>query len=143
MNSLYIRKFFNPQIKSSTLTLVDGIKLEFERMLDKITWMDNATKSEAYKKIYRMQSITAFPDEFLNDTALIEHHQNLSIDESNFFETILRLEKFNFDQAFDQLHEPINKTDWLSYAKVAIVNAFYRPMENTIREYEIINQAKC
>lgn len=33
-----------------------------------------------------------------------------------------------------KLREPVNKTDWITHGRPAVVNAFYSPLENSIRK---------
>ena len=49
--------------------------------------------------------------------------------------SLLNLTKFGTDYSFAKLREPVNKTDWITHSRPAVVNAFYNSLENSIREY--------
>lgn len=47
---------------------------------------------------------------------------------------MLNLTKFGTDYSFSKLRQPVNKSDWITHSRTAIVNAFYSAIENSIRE---------
>lgn len=57
--------------------------------------------------------------------------------------SLLNLTKFGTDYSFSKLREPVNKTDWITHSRPAVVNAFYNSLENSIRNYfEIFSLTK-
>lgn len=52
----------------------------------------------------------------------------------DYLMNVLNLTKFGTEYAYKKLREPVNKTDWISHGRPAIVNAFYAPLENSIRK---------
>lgn len=52
-------------------------------------------------------------------------------------ESVLNLTLFGTEYLFGKLREPVNKTDWVTHGRPAIVNAFYSSIENSIRKYRI------
>lgn len=94
--------------------------------------MDANTKKAAVDKAKAIVAHIAFPNELTNKTMLEEHYKSLDLNEREYFMNILRLRKFAIDNAFRRLHEPVNKTDWLTHAMPAMINAFYKPFENSI-----------
>jgi len=55
----------------------------------------------------------------------------------DYLGNVLNLTKFGTDYAYKKLREPVNKTDWISHGRPAVVNAFYSPLENSIRTEEL------
>lgn len=51
-------------------------------------------------------------------------------------ESVLNLTLFGTEYLFGKLREPVNKTDWITHGRPAVVNAFYSSIENSIREYK-------
>lgn len=49
-------------------------------------------------------------------------------------ESVLNLTLFGTEYLFSKLREPVNKTDWVTHGRPAIVNAFYSSIENSIRK---------
>ena len=46
----------------------------------------------------------------------------------------LNLTIFGTNYSFKKLRLPVNKTDWVSHGRPAVVNAYYSPLENSIRK---------
>ncbi|KAJ8983666.1 hypothetical protein NQ317_003453 [Molorchus minor] len=47
--------------------------------------------------------------------------------------SILNLTLFSTRFSFRRLRQPVNKTDWITYGRPAVVNAFYSSIENSIQ----------
>lgn len=62
----------------------------------------------------------------------------LEVDQNDYLGTILNMTRFGTEYGFGRLREPVNKTEWITHGRPAIVNAFYSSIENSIRMY-IIN----
>lgn len=135
VGALYVRKHFNEDAKSIALQMVGGIQSVFEKILKEITWMDNETRNSALNKLHKMTTHIGYPDEILDDSKLEEYYKNLDIDPDKYLESVLKMSVFGTNYAFNKLRKPVNKTDWLSHAKPAVVNAYYSALENSIREY--------
>lgn len=59
----------------------------------------------------------------------------LEISSQLYLETILNLTKFGADYSFGRLRLPVNKTEWITHGRPAVVNAYYSSIENSIREF--------
>lgn len=97
--------------------------------------MDDKTRQSALEKAASMSSHIAYPDELLDDNKLEEFYKNLELSEGNYLESILNLTLFGTEYSFSKLRRPVNKTDWVSHGRPAIVNAFYSSIENSIRKF--------
>lgn len=84
VNSIYVRNYFDLELKSLVFEIFEGIKSEFGKTLESTSWMDEITKSRAMKKLANMGVIVGFPDELLDDEKLKKHHENLTINEHFF-----------------------------------------------------------
>lgn len=58
----------------------------------------------------------------------------LEMRQEHFLEAMLDLAVWSEDVMFRELREPVNKSDWRAHCFLTVVNAFYRPLENSIRE---------
>lgn len=133
-SALYVKKYFKKESKEIASSMVDSIKDEFLDILKEVTWMDERTKAAALNKATKIRAYVGYPDELLDDSKLIEYYGNMEIDEKKYFEAMIQIEKFHRTKSISKLREFVNKTDWEHHAAVAVVNAFYNPLENTIRE---------
>lgn len=99
--------------------------------------MDEETKKAALDKAESMSTHIAYPDELLNDTKLEEFYRKLEISPGNYLQSMLNLTLFGTEYSFEKLRQPVNKSDWISHGRPAIVNAFYSSIENSIRKLTV------
>lgn len=71
----------------------------------------------------------------------------LEMSSEKLMESVLNLTLFGTEYLFGKLREPVNKTDWVTHGRPAIVNAFYSSIENSIRKliqcYQDLLTFKC
>lgn len=58
------------------------------------------------------------------------------MDESDYLRNALNLTVFGINFGLRKLREPVNKTDWITHGRPAVVNAYYSPLENSIRNID-------
>lgn len=135
-----MRKHFRMEAKWSALEMVKGIRAELKKTLSEVSWLDDETRQAALGKVDAMSTHIGYPDEMMDDRKLEEYYQGLEIDQNNYLLSVLRLNTFSTDYAFNRLRKPVNKTDWVTQAQPAVVNAFYSPIRNSIREYIYVDE---
>ncbi|CAG9827195.1 unnamed protein product [Diabrotica balteata] len=131
--ALYVRKYFNEQARQNAIDMVKDIRAEFQDILKVVDWMDEETRENALEKAKSMTSHIAYPDELLDDEKLKEFYDGLEMDPNQYFKSILNLTLFGTRFSFKRLRQPVNKTDWITHGRPAIVNAFYSSIENSIQ----------
>lgn len=134
VGALYVRHYFDSNVRHRVVEMVENIRGAFIKMLHDVPWMDDATKQMAISKAQALTTHIGYPDELTNDTNIEELYKDLEITSDEYLMNALRLNHFKTDFAFRQLHNPINKTHWLAHASPAVINAFYSAIENSIRE---------
>lgn len=130
----YVRKFFRHDAKAIALEMVNGIRKEFEEILENVNWMDEETRKSALNKLHSMSTHIGYPDEIMDDSKIEKYYKNLKIDQDNYLASVLNMNVFGTDYAFHKLRQSVNKTDWVAHSRVSIVNAFYSSIENSIRK---------
>ncbi|KAH1004491.1 hypothetical protein HUJ05_005292 [Dendroctonus ponderosae] len=135
--ALYVRKFFNEEARQNAKEMVSDIRAEFQDILKKVDWMDDKTRQNALDKARSMSTHIAYPDEMLNDAKLEEFYEGLELDQNQYLRSILNLTLFGTRFSFKRLRQPVNKTDWITHGRPAVVNAFYSAIENSIRKFDI------
>ena len=133
MGALYVRKYFGDEARQTAIEMVENIRDEFINILNDVDWMDEKTRQEAIKKAKVLTAHVGYPNELADNNKLEEYYQNLEIEPDNLLLNTLRLTVFNADHSFSKLREPVNKTDWETHSKPAVVNAYYSSLENSIR----------
>lgn len=97
--------------------------------------MDEKTRANALEKAADMTSHIAYPDELLDDRKLDEFYEGLELNSTDYLGSILNLTIFGTNFSFGRLRKPVNKTEWITHGRPAVVNAFYSSIENSIRKY--------
>ncbi|KAJ6635812.1 Neprilysin-2, partial [Pseudolycoriella hygida] len=133
VGALYVRKYFQHGAKLTALEMVNGIRAEFEKILTTVPWMDETTRAAALNKVKAMATHIGYPDEIMDDNKLEKYYEGLDINPDTYLESVLRMNVFGTDYSFSKLRLPVNKTDWATHARPAIVNAFYSSIENSIQ----------
>jgi predicted metalloendopeptidase len=133
VGALYIRKHFKEDSKRVALEMVQNIRAEFEKILQNVEWMDDKTRAAAIKKAKAMSTHIGYPDELMDNKKLEEYYEKLEINPDIYLESVLKMSVFGTDYAFNKLRKPVNKTDWITHSRPAIVNAFYSSIENSIQ----------
>ncbi|CAH1980231.1 unnamed protein product [Acanthoscelides obtectus] len=131
--ALYIRKYFNEEARQNAKEMVADIRAEFYDILKKVDWMDDITREHALDKAKAMTTHIAYPDELLDDRKLEQFYEHLELDPDHYLHSILNLTLFGTRFSFKRLREPVNKTDWITHGRPAVVNAFYSSIENSIQ----------
>jgi len=133
VGALYVRKYFRQDSKAAALEMVNGIRKEFELILNEVQWMDEETRKSALNKLHGMSTHIGYPDEIMDNSKIEKYYENLEINENNYLQSVLNMNVFGTDYAFNKLRKPVNKTDWVTHARPAVVNAFYSSIENSIQ----------
>lgn len=133
-SALYVKHFFKKESRDMALEMVNAIREEFQGILKSVSWMDDSTRDASLEKAKKMTAHIGYPDELMDDKKLIEYYDNLTIDENQYFESMLNINKFDSEKALSKLRQVVNKSDWETHAYVAMINAFYNAAENSIRK---------
>lgn len=135
VGALYARKYFPEESKKAAASMVKDIHVEFLNTLHNTEWMDEGTRAKAIQKAEALTIHIAYPNELTNVAKLEELYKNLEMEPDNLLQNTLRLGVYTTDHSFNQLRKPVNKTDWETHSKAALVNAYYNGLENSIRTY--------
>ncbi|KAK9722859.1 Peptidase family M13 [Popillia japonica] len=131
--ALYVRKYFHEDARQNAKEMVADIRAEFKEILRKVDWMDDKTRQSALEKADAMATHIAYPDELLDDSKLGEFYHDLDLSSEQYLKSAINLTLFATRYSFRRLRQPVNKTDWITHGRPAIVNAFYSSIENSIQ----------
>lgn len=133
--ALYVRTFFSQNSKEIASEMIHSIRSEFEKTLKAVPWMDEMTRAAALHKMENMDNHIGYPSELLDDKKLIEFHEDLSdVNEHEYLKSVFSLNRFKLKTVTKKFRESVNKTEWISHSNVAIANAYYGFLENSIRK---------
>ncbi|KAE9555968.1 hypothetical protein FO519_000824 [Halicephalobus sp. NKZ332] len=129
--AMYVRSFFHEEDKASALEMIENLKTSFKETLAENDWMEESTRKYAQEKASEMSSLIGFPDFVLNDTALDEYYENLTIVEGEPYSTVTqKMIQWAQYKAFRRLKEEVDRNEFEKSS--AEVNAFYSSVKNGI-----------
>ena len=129
----YVKKFENPQAMEYSKILCDGLKIVFNRILNRNKWLQPSTKKYALKKLDHFKFIFGKPEKIMEDPNLkyeTELYDNMQIINK------WRHKKFIEMEGHSSADMPM--VDWTNYpvkmsgTQAYIVNASYTPTKNAI-----------
>ncbi|KAK9500251.1 hypothetical protein O3M35_001544 [Rhynocoris fuscipes] len=127
---LYVNNYFDEEAKEAATEIVNEIK---KVVKDSLSWMDNASKKEALKKLDAMESYVGYPDELKDLDKLQSYYGDLTVNSTdNYLLTYLKINKELRKIKYDNFRSLLNKKDWKRHAEVIDVNAFYSVVDNSI-----------
>lgn len=88
--------------------------------------------------MYQSFNYLRFPFSFVKLISF-QFRLQLNMDATDYLRNALNLTIFGTGYGLKKLREPVNKTDWVSHGRPAVVNAYYSPLENSIRNFLFIN----
>ena len=132
VGSLYVKNYFDETSRTAAIDMVSKIRNQFYKSLEKIDWMDEVTKDYAMIKARGMYAHIGYPSELLDMKKLEERYKGLELSEGDYFGNSLRMIIFGTEHRYSKLRKEVNKTDWISHGRPALINAGYEPSENSI-----------
>ncbi|GAB1289319.1 Membrane metallo-endopeptidase-like 1 [Apodemus speciosus] len=132
VGSLYIKRAFSKDSKSTVRELIEKVRSVFVDNLDELNWMDEESKKKAQEKAMNIREQIGYPDYILEDNNrhLDEEYSSLTFSEDLYFENGLQNLKNNARRSLKKLREKVDQNLWIIGA--AVVNAFYSPNRNLI-----------
>jgi membrane metallo-endopeptidase-like protein 1 len=131
---MYVRRFFGRDSKLQATEMINDIHQSFLQILDDADWMDSSTKFQAKEKARAVRIHVGYPEEHLSDAKLTALYSTYNFKVDDYLGNARNLVKEAVDLYFGKLRFPVNKNDWVTHGKTAVVNAFYLPLENAIRK---------
>nr|CAD7255829.1 unnamed protein product [Timema shepardi] len=128
--AMFVRRHFDENSKNDTLHMTMDIMGSFENIMEKIEWIDDATKRLASEKADAMGLKIGYPSYILRSEELNLRYKEITIDPTDYFGNSLNVLQC---LAYSDLHKlgmPVNKTTWS--AAPAFVNAYYSRNKNQI-----------
>jgi putative endopeptidase len=121
LGQLYVRTTFSPAAKERALTMV---KLHLEAMRNRIrgaSWMSEATKTQAYKKIDAMRSKVGYPEHWRD-------YSKLTLTRDSYLANVIASSSFEIQRQLAKLGKPVDRTEWFMTPQTN--NAYYDPTLN-------------
>jgi predicted metalloendopeptidase len=123
IGAAYVARHFPPEAKARMDRLVRNLLEEFDRGIDALDWMSDATKAEAHTKLKKINVKIAYPDKWRDYTGL-------EIDRGDLLGNVLRSNQFEWNWQAARAGKPKDPSEWFMTPQT--VNAYYLPTNNEI-----------
>uniref|UniRef100_A0A0K0E509 Neprilysin n=1 Tax=Strongyloides stercoralis TaxID=6248 RepID=A0A0K0E509_STRER len=131
IDSLYVTKHFNMNIKSNVERMVKNILAAFADTITTTDWMDNETKKNALKKADKMIINVGYSKIIFNKTKMEEDYSSLYFNNENMLPDIIdKINKWKSSLGLEKLIK-INERNSNTLPSY-VSDAYYLPSENTI-----------
>ena len=105
VGKVYVAKYFPPETKAAMDQLVKNVIAAMGRRIDGLSWMSEAAKARAQKKLAAFTPKIGYPDKWRDYTGLTMKRDDL-------FGNALRSNQFEFDYQMGKLGKPIYRWEW-------------------------------
>ncbi|PCE66362.1 M13 family metallopeptidase [Sediminicola luteus] len=124
IGQLYVDSKFPPEAKAKAEKMIANVIRAYQKRIEKLDWMSEETKLKAIEKLDKFTVKIGYPDKW-------EDYSNLAIKGDNsYYENMVALSNWNFQQSLDDIDEPVDKTEWGMAPQT--VNAYFNPLYNEI-----------
>jgi len=123
VGQLYVDRYFSEEVRARMGEMVDRVMRAFQRRLERVTWMEEATRQEALTKFGRFRAQVGFPTQWRDYTGLVIRADDAA---GNF----RRSRAHALARNLRKIGEPVDPEEWSLSPHV--VNAYYSTTENKI-----------
>jgi putative endopeptidase len=123
LGEIYVRKHFVPETKAKMDDLVANLLAATRERLNKLAWMDDATRAEALKKLDAFEPRIGYPDKWRDYSALI-------VERGKHFENYRNSRVFEWERHVKRLNDPVDRSEWDMTPQT--MDAYYNPLKNQI-----------
>lgn len=123
LGEAFVQKTFGSEGKQKTLEILKNIQLAFQKNLESVAWMDEATKKLALEKLHSIENKIGYPDQW-TDLA------KLKIEGKSHFVHSKSAALFWTAKDLAKIGKPVDRSLWQMTPPT--VNAYYNPELNEI-----------
>ena len=123
LGQAYVAKVFSPQLKASTLDMVQRIEKAMQERIQALDWMSPQTKAEALTKLAGIRNKIGYPDKWRD-------YSSIKLERDDFAGNIQRTAAFESHRQINKIGKPVDHGEWQIPAPT--VNAYYDPQMNDI-----------
>jgi putative endopeptidase len=132
VGQLYVKDYFPASSKADIQNMVTNIKAAFDKRVSGLTWMDEATKAEARKKIETMRVGVGYPETWRD-------YGSLTVKADDPVGNLIRADQAETRHQLAKLGKAPDKGEW--WMTPQTVNAVNLPLQNALNFPAAILQA--
>ncbi|MBT8104134.1 MAG: peptidase M13 [Woeseiaceae bacterium] len=120
---VYVKRHFPPEAKERMLELVGNLVRAYEKSINQLDWMTDATKVQALDKLSKFTPMIGYPDEWRD-------YSVLSVAADDLYGNLERASLAEYQRHLDRRNDPVDRLEW--HMNPQTVNAYYNPPMNQI-----------
>lgn len=128
LGQAYVEKYFSDEAKKDVEGIIKEIVAAYEKRIEKLDWMSDATKQAAITKLKNIKAYVGYPEEWNDPLEGIEikSYEN----GGSLLGNMMTINAIMAKEAKTLLDKPVEKTGWIVPPQT--VNAFYDATKNAI-----------
>ena len=119
----YVEKYFPPEAKARTQTMVKYILLAMGDVIRDLDWMSAETKKKAQEKLASFNVKVGYPDKW-------KDYAGVKISRGSYWDDVVAASRWNVDDGRGQIGKPVDRLRWGMTPPTS--NAYYNPFLNEI-----------
>ena len=123
LGQVYVRRVFSPELKASTLDMVDRIEKAMGERIRELDWMTPETKQQALVKLAGIRNKIGYPDKWRD-------YSSVKIVSDDFAGNIQRTAEFELHRDINKIGKPVDHGEW--DISPPTVDAYYNAQMNDI-----------
>jgi endothelin-converting enzyme/putative endopeptidase len=123
LGQAYVRAVFSPELKASTLKMVEEIEKGMELRINQLEWMSPTTKQQALTKLHSIRNKIGYPDKWRD-------YSSIDIKADNFAANVRNATVFEARRQLTKIGTPTDRGEW--QITPPTVDAYYNPQVNDI-----------
>jgi putative endopeptidase len=123
LGQVYVRRVFSPELKASTLDMVNRVEAAMGQRIGQLDWMSPETKQQALAKLAAIRNKIGYPDKWRD-------YSSLKIVPDDLAGNVRRGGEFEQHRDINKIGKPVDHGEW--DISPATVDAYYNPQMNDI-----------
>ncbi|HEY4053627.1 MAG TPA: M13 family metallopeptidase [Terriglobales bacterium] len=123
LGQAYVAQVFSPELKASTLDMVNRIEAAMEVRIGQLDWMSAQTKAQALTKLHGIRNKIGYPDKWRD-------YSSVKIVRDDFAGDVERAQHFESRRDINKIGKPVDHGEW--EISPPTVDAYYDPQMNDI-----------
>jgi putative endopeptidase len=123
LGQAYVRKVFSPELKQSTLEMVERIEAAMEQRIRNLDWMSPETKKQALVKLHGIRNKIGYPEKWRD-------YSSVTITRDDFAGDIRNAVAFEQRRQIAKIGKPADRGEWGMTPPT--VDAEYNPQMNDV-----------
>ncbi len=123
LGELYVARYFKPESKAAMDKLVENLRAALRQNIERLDWMGDATKKEAYRKLSTFRPKIGYPSKWID-------YSSVAIAPDDLFGNAVALRKFNRADQNRRIGQKTDREEWGMTPQT--VNAYYNSTFNEI-----------